>query len=548
MKRIRSVPVILALSVSSSALQSDVAPLCETANIEPLESFTNQDFGSALDLFEDTLAIGADGLPDDSVHLFVRDGLNWYFEAEVRPSDGTTTGSDFGTSVALGEDLLVVGEPSPSSGAGGSGGTTYVYERIGGVWTETAILLSSLSNGLDEAGFAVAVQDRTIFVGEPATNTTGFRPTGAVVIYEDVGGAWVEQQILQPQDAIHEESWFGYSIDVQDDWLFVGARYHDNANGALAGAVYVYQLQNDVWIQTQLLIASDGTDTDIFGYDVDVDEEGQLLVVGAEMAEPEDIEDAGAAYVFRLTNGAWIEEAVLFPDDATETQRFGAAVAIEDSTVLVGAPENFFLSPFGAAYAFVETESGWVQTHKLQPGIPLTNSAKYGTAVVIADDLAMISADSLTVGAESSRGTVWAHSLSGAACKTLAAERDTLSVSEGGRVPLYLTAGDEFADAWYWIAGSTSGTDPGTMLGTARIPLIADAYFLSTVAVEPVEELRRGRGRLDGSGRARAQLSAPAGGDLALVGTTLHYAFAVVDRSPVVPLHVSNVVTVSLVQ
>lgn len=73
---------------------------------------------------------------------------------------------------------------------------------------------------------------------------------------------------------------------------------------------------------------------DFFG--VSVAQSGDYLVVGA-FGDNTLGQNAGAAHVYRNVNHQYIYEAALRAQDGTEKDRFGFSVAIEGTTVVVGA-------------------------------------------------------------------------------------------------------------------------------------------------------------------------------------------------------------------
>ncbi len=109
------------------------------------------------------------------------------------------------------------------------------------------------------------------------------------------------------------------------------------------------------------LLAPDGADADQFGAAVAAD--GGTVVVGAPWASA----NAGVAYVFTRTAAGWALQQTLVPADAAPNTYFGRSVAISADRVVVGAdsaatPTTAF---GGAAYVFARVGSSWSQEAKL---------------------------------------------------------------------------------------------------------------------------------------------------------------------------------------
>jgi hypothetical protein len=104
-----------------------------------------------------------------------------------------------------------------------------------------------------------------------------------------------------------------------------------------------------------------GSDTvagDYFGAAVAID--GNTAVVGAFDHD----NDAGRAYVFSKTAHGWEQTAELKGSDTVAGDYFGVAVGISGTTIVVGA-SSYETSSAGRAYVFTKTASGWQQVAEL---------------------------------------------------------------------------------------------------------------------------------------------------------------------------------------
>ena len=96
------------------------------------------------------------------------------------------------------------------------------------------------------------------------------------------------------------------------------------------------------------ITASDGRFKDYFGYSVAIS--GSTVVVGAIRADDNGIE-SGSAYVF---DASGTQHAKLTASDGAANDRFGISVAIDGSTIVVGAgdADDDNGSDSGSAYVF----------------------------------------------------------------------------------------------------------------------------------------------------------------------------------------------------
>ncbi|PKM16472.1 MAG: hypothetical protein CVV12_03315 [Gammaproteobacteria bacterium HGW-Gammaproteobacteria-2] len=138
------------------------------------------------------------------------------------------------------------------------------------------------------------------------------------------------------------------------------------------------------------------------GFGVDVAIDGDLAIVGAlnestNAANAQPLTNAGAAYIYQRSGGAWTLVQKLVPNDRHAQQRFGRFVAISGgNTALIGAFSGTTngVANAGAAYFFVKNGNGvWQQAQKVSAPTPEVG-ANFGWAVALdlGGDIAVIGA------------------------------------------------------------------------------------------------------------------------------------------------------------
>jgi hypothetical protein len=171
----------------------------------------------------------------------------------------------------------------------------------------------------------------------------------------------------------------GASVDIDRDYLVLGAP-DDQEAGPFAGAVYVFERQGQTWKRVAKLLGPATSGFREFGEAVAIS--GTTLVVGAPFDGPAG-ESRGAAYVYARKGKQWTLEARLTASDSALNQLFGDAVAISDSTIVVGAFLDSELAPnAGAVYVFERVGSTWTQRAKLTAS-NASEFAFFGSALAI---------------------------------------------------------------------------------------------------------------------------------------------------------------------
>lgn len=407
---------------------------CETQRLLAADGKDQDRFASAIARWDDRVIVGSvfdDGIGEDSgsAYIFEQQGEAWVQVAKLIPSDETAD-DRFGWSVAIWEDVAVVGARY-NDDAGYGSGSAYVFERIGGTWTETAYLTAS-----DEAfdaffGQCVGVSDGVIVVGAMFGDGPPDVASGAAYVFRKVGGVWTETQKLFGSDAeIHDR--FGTSVAITERTMVVGARGTDHL-GPQAGAAYVFELVRGSFVQTAILHSPQQEDGELFGAAVAV--WGDVILVSS-LLEDAVGHDAGAVYVFEKQGGVWSQTGRLVPNDSSELTYFGSSVAVWNHTALVGAWADADKgNRSGAVYVFEKRVSGWEQADKMWPD-DAQSGLQFGESIGLWDD-------AVVVGASGAKNATGVQTGSAYAFKDIGAIVDygAGSPGTGGVVPYLGVAG-----------------------------------------------------------------------------------------------------------
>jgi hypothetical protein len=331
------------------------------------------DFGNAVAIYRSLAVVasrrgfpGADDLDGaqtkcGAVYLFRKRKGSWVEEVRLVPSGADLeVGGSFGQSVATDGKTIVVG-----ANALENGGAAYVFEKIDGTWTKVA-RLTGPTRQFDNFGWAVAVEGDTIAVGAPRQGA------GKVYLFTkdgdpNVDGGWQRAATLKGKGGKSGASAplsFGRSLDLDGDRLAVGAPGHDDGDKLSdAGAVFVFERQEEKWEQEAMLRASDQLNWLYFGDDVALDR--RTLVIGSRG----DWDETGAAYVFERKPGGWEERIKLIADEAVAGDWAGAdAVDVHRRRIVMGARFDAEAGAHsGAMYLFKKMGQNWVQAERLVP-------------------------------------------------------------------------------------------------------------------------------------------------------------------------------------
>ncbi len=306
---------------------------------------------------------------------------------------------------------------------------TASYSLISGTGSDDNSLFSISSNSLISSttfDYEVA-STRSILVR--VTDSGGATYDEAISV--TINDYQVQQAYLKAPNAGSGDSFANVAID--SDTIVIGASGEDSAqttitNGTTVasdddttdvGAVYVFKRSGTTWSQEAYLKPVNATSNDFFGTSIAID--GDTIVVGASNDDSAQTtitngtttasnfgnNGSGAAYVYKRSGTSWSQEAYLKAPNAGKDDRFGATIAIDGDTIVVGAdsedsvqttitngttaPSDNGALSVGAAYVFRRSGTTWSQEAYLKaPNAEGVDT--FGTSVAINGDTIVVGA------------------------------------------------------------------------------------------------------------------------------------------------------------
>ena len=207
---------------------------------------------------------------------------------------------------------------------------------------------------------------------------------------------------------------FGSSVAVSGNGktVAIGAPF---ANGE-RGAIYIYTApaSGPVLFPQPLRIPAPSTQSMRFGSVVALNEEGDMLAVGAPFddnrqfgvgtypgAPNTDAMHSGGVFVYVRSGGVWSGTPVYIKaSDVDAGDEFGSAVAFDGTTLVVGAPgqdsptdtldDTNSAVDSGAAYAFTAVSGNWVQSTRILKASNIGTGDRFGSSVALGKSASVI--------------------------------------------------------------------------------------------------------------------------------------------------------------
>ncbi|MGE3843203.1 MAG: integrin [Vicinamibacterales bacterium] len=370
-------------------------------------------------------------------------------DAGDRFASGGSLPGDIGNAVAISEDgnTMAVGAPHESSAARGingnaadnsmyDAGAVYVYVKRGDTWAQQAYVKASNTGQGDLFGMNIALSadGNTMVVAAPfessaATGINGNQnddsipQAGAVYVFTRSGDAWTQQAYVKASNTgrpagkgeeTGDGDQFGTSVTLSADGntMAVGAPTEDSKatgiggdqaddSAASAGAVYLFTRAGTNWTQQAYMKGANTEAGDLFGYTVDISNDGNTLVIagydedgpgrGVNVDPGNGAGGSGALYVFSRDGATWRQDAYLKGSRSEGNDALGYSVAIssDGNTIVGGAADESCLTPginpegcttdkpedasggsSGAVYVWVRNGGTWTEQAFIKPSNP----------------------------------------------------------------------------------------------------------------------------------------------------------------------------------
>jgi hypothetical protein len=318
-------------------------------------------YSVSIDSDGDTAIVGAygedtGGAHSGSAYIFTRSGSTWTQQAKIQASDAQAD-DYFGISVSISGDgnTAIVSARNEDTTASNAG-SAYIYTRSGSTWSQQAKIQASDAQANDNFGYSVDISNDgdTVIVGAYREDTGG-TDAGSAYIYTRSGSTWSQQAKIQASFGGSEDR-FGYSvsIDSDGDTAIVSAIYEDTG-GASAGSAYIFTRSGTSWGQQAQIQPTNVSSSDQFGRSVSISGDGNT-VIGSSPIEDTGFTNAGAVYIFTRSGSTWTQQAKIQAYDAQASGWFGNYVDISNdgNTVIIGADntDSGSISEAGAAYIY----------------------------------------------------------------------------------------------------------------------------------------------------------------------------------------------------
>ena len=282
-------------------------------------------------------------------------GLNiqipqWSQKLKMQASDENIN-DNFGSAVAMNDDYILIGSYNANGVSLSDVGKVYVWKQSYSTFSEYQILAPNLQAVSMNFGSSVAIEDNFLMVGAPNRFFNSKEKAGSVYYYKYNGGTgkWgilnsgpYKEDVLIEHGTPAAFDRFGCSISINGNYMIIGA---SGKGGGGKGKACVYKYQGGNWVHVKDIVGSTSANNDEFGHKVQV--LGNLAYVSA----PNHNTNRGIIYIFNRTSGGsdnWGEIQKVSMENAYINTYFGCDFSFGNSWGIIGSQRSNTLE--GQAY------------------------------------------------------------------------------------------------------------------------------------------------------------------------------------------------------
>lgn len=229
-------------------------------------------------------------------------------------------------------------------------------------------------------GYSVDVKDDILAIGAPFSDTLGFNSAGIVYLYQKVAGEWSFLTVLRPSDPV-EQLQFGLRLSITQDYILVGGNLTKKA-------LYIFRKPVSGWVNDTETVRLSHPGTSSFGAAFDMSDDQRTLLVADITYKPSN----GAVFVYRKApadewSTSHLVQIVQNPEPNDGLPWFGSGgvellgnkFAVHDAIGggQFGAPVQIFTDNSGAFNNF---------TREAKLALTTTSTGSYGPSFIFNED------------------------------------------------------------------------------------------------------------------------------------------------------------------
>ena len=226
----------------------------------------------------------------------------------------------FGCSVAIDDNIAIVGSQFNDHIAGSNAGSAYLFDIKTG--KQLYKLTAKDAESDDRFGVSVAISGNIAIVGAYGNDDKG-SSSGSAYLFDIRTGKQLYKLISKD---LKNNDHFGWSVAISNNVAIVGAYGYDD----YTGSAYLFDVKTGK--QLHKIVAKDTSKYCCFGYSVDIDK--NIAILGTTPYEFSGIKNS-SVYVFNVKTGQQLKKIIV--NSSPLADYFGRSIALNNNIIVVGS-------------------------------------------------------------------------------------------------------------------------------------------------------------------------------------------------------------------
>ncbi|NNF34384.1 MAG: hypothetical protein HKN68_09770 [Saprospiraceae bacterium] len=267
----------------------------ESIKLTAIDGETDDSYGSSVAIYGNFAVVGCPkkdvltATEQGVAYVYHFNGSTWNHFAILTASDGEAE-DNFGHCVAIYDNFIVVGSPKDDFDTKVDAGSAYIFFYNGSTWSQQARIIAADGNPGDQFGTSVAIYNESVIVGSPLNTVGTTVESGAAYTFgNSLGWAQTDKiNSLDPQTGVQ----FGNSVDIGNKGIVVGEKYATLDGEFELGSAYIFYNHGTIHIRP-----SNGKTLDHFGTSVTI-YENTVAVGSPDFDNGGVFQNYGSVYIF----------------------------------------------------------------------------------------------------------------------------------------------------------------------------------------------------------------------------------------------------------
>ena len=281
--------------------------------LAPIQGEIGFDFGFAIDINNDLMIVGSPHRANIQGGAFLyqkNDTDKWTLIKTISPDSDEWT-MDFGSEVAVGEDVILIGDRDAHNGEG----KVFTLYKEGEEWRTGSPLNYNYINDDGHFGHSISIDGQKALIGSRDGNVA------VQYDFDTITHSWTESHVFSPY-YYQSNGRFGFSVELSGEYAIIGSPGYDKK-----GLIEVHKLNNGSWEKVSSVFNPLEKNETYFGASLSMN--NQTISIGNYNGEK--------VFTYIINDADELSLTNTFDSPNKSFGKFGRSVAINDDHMIIGA-------------------------------------------------------------------------------------------------------------------------------------------------------------------------------------------------------------------